>query len=100
MELLNELLEIEEKNDIGNLTSSDRAEFQIWVKEALEQKDALDKARGEIENTMKYQYATGDNQYAEGFEKSLEIIDKYSTEDKELTTNNDLEPEKNDYELE
>ncbi len=34
--LLNELLEIEEKNDIGNLTSTDRREFQQWVEE-LEQ---------------------------------------------------------------
>ena len=34
--LLNELLEIEEKNDIGNLTSTDRREFQQWV-EDLEQ---------------------------------------------------------------
>lgn len=37
MKLFNELLELEEKNDIGNLTSSDRAEFQMWIKEALEQ---------------------------------------------------------------
>ncbi len=37
MELLNELLELEEKNDIGNLTRSDRAEFQMWIKGALEQ---------------------------------------------------------------
>lgn len=34
--LLNVLLEIEEKNDIGNLTSTDRREFQQWV-EDLEQ---------------------------------------------------------------
>ncbi len=37
MELLNELLKLEETNDIGNLTRSDRAEFQMWVKEMLEQ---------------------------------------------------------------
>lgn len=41
---------------------------------------AFDKIRAEIENTMKYQYAVGENEYAEGFEKSLEIIDKYKTE--------------------
>ena len=34
--LLNELIEIEEKNDIGNLTRSERAEFQLWVKEIIE----------------------------------------------------------------
>lgn len=39
--------------------------------------EVLDKIRAEIENTMKYQYAVGENEYAEGFEKSLEIIDKY-----------------------
>ena len=31
--LLNELLEIEEKNDIGNLTTTDRREFQQWVED-------------------------------------------------------------------
>lgn len=35
--LLNELLEIEEKNDISNLTRADRREFQEWVIKALEQ---------------------------------------------------------------
>lgn len=35
--LLNELLEYEEKNDIGNLTRTDRREFQQWISEALEQ---------------------------------------------------------------
>ena len=34
--LLNELIEIEEKNDIGNLTRSERAEFQLWIKEIIE----------------------------------------------------------------
>ncbi len=43
MELLNKLLELEEKNDIGNLTSSDRAEFQMWVKGALEQESCENK---------------------------------------------------------
>lgn len=42
--------------------------------------ETIDKARAEIESTMKYQYAVGENQYAEGFEKSLEIIDKYNKE--------------------
>lgn len=40
--LLNELLEIEEKNDIGNLTRAERREFQQWV-EDLEQEPILDK---------------------------------------------------------
>lgn len=30
--LLDELLKIEERNDIGNLTSKERAEFQEWVR--------------------------------------------------------------------
>ena len=29
--LLNELLEIDEKNDIGNLTTAERREFQQWT---------------------------------------------------------------------
>lgn len=55
------------------------------IKQKYIEREVLDKIRAEIENTMKYQYATGDNQYAEGFEKSLEIIDKYKaeSEDKE-----------------
>ena len=35
--LLNKLIEIEEKNDIGNLTRSERAEFQLWINEIIEQ---------------------------------------------------------------
>ena len=35
--LLNELLEYEEKNDIGNLTRAERREFQQWISKALEQ---------------------------------------------------------------
>ena len=35
--LLNELLEYEENNDIGNLTRIERREFQQWISEALEQ---------------------------------------------------------------
>ena len=35
--LLNELLEYEEKNDIGHLTRAERREFQQWISEALEQ---------------------------------------------------------------
>lgn len=38
--LLDELLEMEEKNDIGNLTRSERAEFQMWVKD--QKKNILD----------------------------------------------------------
>lgn len=37
IDLLNKLLEIEEKNDIGNLTRAERREFQQWISEALEQ---------------------------------------------------------------
>lgn len=46
----------------------------------LEQEPIIDKARAEIEKSMKWAYATGDDEYAEGFEKSLEIIDKYKEE--------------------
>ena len=38
--LLEELLEIEEKNNIGYLTSYDRAVFQNIVREAFEEKEA------------------------------------------------------------
>ena len=34
--LVEELLKIEEKNDIGNLTRAERAEFQEWVREREE----------------------------------------------------------------
>jgi hypothetical protein len=46
--LLNELLEYEENNDIGNLTRAERREFQQWISEALEQQSntwSLDDAR-------------------------------------------------------
>ena len=35
-ELLRELIKIEEKNNIGNLTSRERGEFQMWVEELIE----------------------------------------------------------------
>ena len=37
----------------------------------------LEDIKAEIEITMKYQYAIGEEQYAEGFEKCLEIIDNH-----------------------
>lgn len=40
--LLNELLEYEENNDIGNLTRAERREFQQWISEALEQEPCED----------------------------------------------------------
>lgn len=36
IDLLEELLKIEEKNDIGNLTRADRREFQEWVRDREE----------------------------------------------------------------
>lgn len=36
IDLLGELLKIEEKNDIGNLTRAERAEFQEWVYKCIE----------------------------------------------------------------
>ncbi len=40
--LLNELLEYEENNDIGNLTRAERREFQQWISEALDQETCED----------------------------------------------------------
>lgn len=98
IELLNRLLEIEEKNDIGNLTSTDRREFQQWVEE-LEQEPSLDKIRAEIAEygSIRVSYAiTKDTKTDKGIEKLvsdvlkrakeqvLDIIDKYKeSEDKE-----------------
>lgn len=49
--------------------------------ECLKESDeVLGKIRVEIESEMKWGYATGDDQYAEGFEKSLEVIDRYKAE--------------------
>lgn len=42
IELLNKLLEIEEKNDIGNLTRAERGEFQQWINDAKEQEPCED----------------------------------------------------------
>lgn len=50
--LLDNLLEIEEKNDFGNFTRSDRAEFQMWVK-ALEQEPKTGHCKW-----IKYDYRT------------------------------------------
>ena len=40
----------------------------------------IKRARAEIESAMNFGYATGDSRYADGFEKSLVIIDKHITE--------------------
>lgn len=44
--LLNELLEIEEKNDIGNLTSKDRSEFQQWVEDLIDSSCCEERKQG------------------------------------------------------
>ena len=70
--LLNTLLEIEEKNDIGNLTRAERGEFQQWVNKFLEQEPVLDKIRAEIDNAL-----------SDGMihkKTVLGIIDKYKAE--------------------
>ena len=99
--LLNELLEYEEKNDIGNLTRADRREFQQWISEALEQEPCdtyikeidhlrkyiykletqiveqepiLDKIRAEIEEAQTYDGIYIDRAYV------LQILDKYKAE--------------------
>lgn len=77
--LLNELLEIEEKNDIGNLTSTDRREFQQWV-EDLEQESVFDKIKAEIKalsNANPSYWHSGDMVDRDDV---LEIIDKYKAE--------------------
>ncbi len=80
--LLNTLLEMEEKEDIGNLTRSDRAEFQMWVK-ALEQEpktDVLGEIKAEI---MSLDYIDEDDYEGTIIDPKidrgevLEIIDKY-----------------------
>lgn len=82
--LLNELLEYEENNDIGNLTRAERREFQQWISEALEQEPILDKIRAEIE------HIGGDDEkafcknlnesYKQGLKDALKVIDKYRAE--------------------
>lgn len=44
IDLLNELVELEERNDIGSLLRSERREFQYWVNEII---DAVPVAHGE-----------------------------------------------------
>lgn len=99
--LLNELLDYEENNDIGNLTRAERGEFQQWVK-SLEQEPTnkdltcayakgvydtreetatiLDKIRAEIEKG----YCEVNNDYDHGRNYGLymatQIIDKYKAE--------------------
>lgn len=46
--MLNELLEYEENNDIGNLTRAERREFQQWISEALEQQPCEDTVSREV----------------------------------------------------
>lgn len=100
--LLNKLLEIEEKNDIGNLTRAERGEFQQWVK-ALEQepkpmveidlysvikqkyieREVLDKIRAEIRalsNANPSYWHSGDMVERDDV---LEILDKYKAEQEE-----------------
>ena len=87
--LLNKLLEIEEKNDIGNLTRAERGEFQQWVNKSLEQEFVLNKIRAEIENLIEcpYEKCKGSNCVfslqdectVRGY-RLLEILDKYKAE--------------------
>ena len=68
-----------------------------FVKEsikALEQEDALDKAKAEMLEEILSHSGTGEEAiqaYADGLKKGLEILDKYIAKDKGLITNNDLE---------
>ena len=74
--LLNTLLEIEEKNDIGNLTRTDRREFQQWV-EDLEQESILGKIRAKITNDI---HKCNNTDMAFGMQHTLDVIDKYKEE--------------------
>ena len=76
--LLNELLEIEEKNDIGNLTSMDRREFQQWV-EGLEHN--LDKIKEEIEQLPSELTADGRRMIRRG--DVFRVFYKYKAESEE-----------------
>jgi len=87
IELLNRLLEIEEKNDIGNLTSMNRREFQQWVEE-IEQESVLDKIRAEIgmyEADCKLQGGQDECEECNSnvFGSIYRIIDKYKAESEE-----------------
>lgn len=98
--LLNKLLEIEEKLDIGNLTRAEKGEFRQWV-ETLEQeqepmveidlysvikqkyieREVLDKIRAEIADLSDAD-AYGD--YQQGFNfglmRAAQILGKYKAE--------------------
>lgn len=78
--LLNELLEIEEKNDIGNLTRAERREFQQWV-EDLEQEPVLDKIKAEVTALKSHNI---NDSHDDGFQgcriEVLGILDKYKAE--------------------
>ncbi len=76
--LLNKLLEIEEKNDIGNLTRAERGEFQQWVNKTLEQEPVIDKIRAEIADYQKEAVYSDDIVMTKRM--ILAIIDKYKAE--------------------
>ena len=83
---LNELLDYEEKNDIGLLTRVERREFQQWISEALEQKSILDKIRAEIEDLDRFydnDYFSTNNCPMYKCNEVLLIIDKYRAESEE-----------------
>ena len=79
--LLNELLEYEENNDIGNLTRIERREFQQWISEALEQKSILGEIRAEIIDTGAYeQEVNGKTEFLKGINYCLDVIDRHKLE--------------------
>lgn len=80
--LLNKLLEIEEKLDIGNLTRAEKGEFRQWV-ETLEQKPVIDKIRAEIEDLDRFydnDYFSVNNCPMYKCNEVLLILDKYKEE--------------------
>ena len=79
---LEELLNIEEKNDIFNLTRKERREFQIWVKNLLEKEEPVS-AEGEYikKEELLNSVVIQDSPYGDFEEKvvTIEDIEKLPT---------------------
>ena len=78
--LLNELLKYEENNDIGNLTRTERREFQQWISKALEQEPCEDKEYKKDLNKLKAQILEeGDTVVSKQdlFDRFVEVDNEY-----------------------
>lgn len=75
--LLDELLKIEERNDIGTLTSKERAEFQEWVRVDFEKiRSDIDDAISEKAFTV-FDYDHGINRDAIELNDINKILDSH-----------------------